>query len=254
VILRIIARVLLAMMLALTPAIDQELWQGPWQAIGPTSQASPFVRPEFAREMDRLRPEILEAARRHNRPELSGMSDAQFAAVIAQLLYNEHFGWLEDAVPPVRGITPAYQWAQSELNSLAGADLTVWPANLRPSVAVEILRGELPLPQGSVRVPVRVAGSQLDVRGFADQAALYEAVNAEISTPELAVEYLAANLERGLYRAHYENVPLTWQTLAAWHNQGIVRPADIQRSPAAQHYIRRASAYRAPAEALVGAP
>ena len=56
----------------------------------------PFVRPALARRMERLRPTILAAAARHNRPELSGMDDREFATVIGLVIYNENFGWLED--------------------------------------------------------------------------------------------------------------------------------------------------------------
>lgn len=243
------ARVLLAMMLALTAALFVDLRQ----AMGPESPANAYIRPEFAQQMRGLRPVILDAARRHNRPELSGMDDREFATVMAQILYNEHFGWLEDAIPPVQIVTPVYQAAQIELNQSISSDLTVWPSNLRPSVAVEILRAQLPVPGTSsmMAVPVHVQGSKIDPRSFVDQNALYTAVNAEISQPALAVEYLAANLERGVYRARYEGIPVTWQTLAAWHNQGIVSPSDIQHSPTARHYLHRAFGYRLAAEALV---
>src|SRR5688500_14021377 len=50
------------------------------------------VEAGFAARMRALRTTILAAAARHNRPQLSGLSDAQFAEVVAQLLYNEHNG------------------------------------------------------------------------------------------------------------------------------------------------------------------
>jgi hypothetical protein len=68
------------------------------------------------------------------------------------------------------------------------------------------------------------------------------------------VEYLAANLERGLYRAQHEGVAVTWRTLAAWHNQGIVSPADIRANPTARDYIRRTEAYLATAQRLIASP
>ncbi len=246
---RVSARVLLAMMLALTSALFVDLRQ----AMQPESPSHAYIRPEFERQMQDLRPVILDAAKRHNRPELSGMDDREFAAVIAQILYNEHFGWLEDAIPPLQIVTPAYQMAQIDMNQATGSDLTVWPSNLRPSVAVEMLRHELPLPGTSdvLVVPIVVQGTRINPHAFSDQHTLYAAVNAEISQPALAVEYLAANLERGVYRARYEGVAISWQTLAAWHNQGIVQPADIQASPSARHYLHRAAGYREAAEALV---
>src|SRR5439155_23809436 len=86
------------------------------------------------------------------------------------------------------------------------------------------------------------------------QGALYAAISAEISQPKLAVEYLAANIERGLYRAQLEGVPVTWRTLAAWHNQGIVAPRDIRNNPTASDYLRRCSAYLCKSRALMDQP
>ena len=222
----------------------------------PGPSIDPYVRPEFAAEMRGLRPAILAAARRHNRPELSHMSDHDFAVLIAQIMYNEHFGWFEERVTPVQAITPWYEDLQRETNAAGLSDLSVWPANIRPSVALEILRRELPLPHSTnmLTVPVGVAGSQIDPQRYHSQGALYAAISKEISQPQLAVEYLAANIERGLYRAQVEGVPVTWRTLAAWHNQGIVAPRDIRNNPTASDYLRRCSAYLGRARALLDQP
>ncbi len=213
----------------------------------------PFVRPDLARRMDELRPTILAAARRHNRPELSGMDDEQFAAVIAVVIYNENFGWLEDDIAPLRVFTPLYQDLQRQANvSLPGSNFSVWPTNLRPSVALEILQQQLPLAGSeTVTVPVRVEGSAIDPAAFRDREALFAAITAEISRDDLAVAYLAANLERGLYRAAREGAPVSWRTLAAWHNQGLVDPRAIRANPTARDYVRRASAYLPLARELV---
>jgi hypothetical protein len=227
------------------------LWQ---EVLAPALAVSerpvPYVRPEFARSMRTLRPAILEAAARHNRPEISGMTDHEFAVVVALLLYNEHFGWAEDALPPLRFVTPLYQAGQVEVNRLGG-NLSVWPSNLRPSVGLEILRAEVPVRDGVLTRRVAVAGSQLNLAVLGDERARYVAITAEITRPELAVEYLAANLERGLYRAQYEGVPVTWRTLAAWHNQGIVDPAAIRANPTATHYLARTAAYLPVARNLI---
>jgi hypothetical protein len=96
-----------------------------------------------------------------------------------------------------------------------------------------------------------VAGSHVNPGDYASQDALYAALTREIADPRLAIEYLAANLERGIYRANYESTPITWRTLAAWHNQGIVAPRDIRANPTASDYLRRTSAYLATARALI---
>src|SRR5690349_6681866 len=82
----------------------------------PGPAIDPYVRPEFAAEMRVLQPAIIAAAQRHNRPRLSGMSDYEFAVVIAQILYNEHFGWFEERVTPVQVLTPVYEDLQRETN------------------------------------------------------------------------------------------------------------------------------------------
>ena len=217
------------------------------------SRPSGYVRPDFAQRIVTLRPAILEAAQRHNHPEISHMSDTEFAVVIAQVLYNEHFGWLEEAVPLLQAATPFYQEAQVQLNMRSGANLSIWPANLRPSVAHEILKGEIPLrfPEAPMYVPIVVYSSQIRLSDYKDEGDLNDALSAEIRKPEMAVEYVAANLERGMLRAKHEGVAVTWQALAAWHNQGIVAPADIRKNATARNYLQRAAAYRSLAEKLI---
>jgi|GEM_PF-1309253 hypothetical protein len=216
-----------------------------------------YIRPEFQKRMQLLRPTILDAAARHNPRELSGMSDEEFATIIALVLYNEHNGWFEDLVTPVRPVTPLYQQLQVELNKGGlGSNFSVWPANLRPSVALEILRHELPVPDQSepISVPVNVANSRISLDAGLSQSELYAQITAEISQDDMAVEFLAANLARGVYRAEYEQVPVSWRALAAWHNQGIVRPQDIQANPTAKHYVQRAGTYLNAARQLIESP
>ncbi|MBU6334407.1 MAG: hypothetical protein KGS47_08385 [Chloroflexi bacterium] len=201
------------------------------------------VRPEFADTMQRLRPAIRAAARRHA-AGVAPLDAGRFAVVIAAVLYNEHLGWLEDALPPLQVATPTAQRAQIALNLALGTDLTVWPTNLRPSVVAEMLRHELPLADGRVMLaPVLHSALPAD--------ASYARITHELIDAPAAVEYLAANLERGAWRARAEGVPVTWQALAAWHNQGIVAPAAIAGHPAAAHYLRRAARYIPRAEALL---
>jgi hypothetical protein len=230
--------------------------QRPADRRAPGPSIDPYVRPEFAAEMRELQPAILAAAQRHNRPELSHMSDYDFAVLLAQIMYNEHFGWFEEQVAPIQLLTPLYEDLQLETNAVGLSNLSVWPANIRPSVALEILRRQVPLPRSTsmLTVPVSVAGSQIDPTRYQSQGALYAAISKEISDPKLAVEYLAANIERGLYRAHAEGVPVTWRTLAAWHNQGIVAARDIRNNPTAGDYLRRCSAYLGKARALIDQP
>lgn len=212
----------------------------------PELSIEPYVRPEFAAYIDSMQPYIIAAAKRHNRPIISEMSDEEFAQVIALLLYNEHNGWVEDDIEALRPFTPLYQGIQQVANEHGlGTNFSVWPSNLRPSVALEILNHQIPVPSPTyvITIPLQIAGSQIDVQEYDTQPALYADITKEITDDELAIEYLAVNLERGLYRAAYEGVPVSWRTLAAWHNQGIVRPEQIRANDYARDYVRRTAAY-----------
>lgn len=236
------------------PALAEMTFQ-PGERPRPALSNDAYVRPDFAREMRALRPAIFAAAQRHNRPELSGMNDHDFALVIAALLYNEHSGWFEEEVKPVRSLTPFYESLQVQANG-AGANLSIWPANLRPSVAAEILAQHIPVPGPTLEITrsITVVGSAIDLRSYASTSALYAAISHEIAQPELAVEYLAANLERGLYRANFEHVAVTWRTLAAWHNQGVIAPREITANATVASYVRRTSAYLPAARRLIDTP
>ncbi len=221
---------------------------------GPQRFIAPYVRPGLASRMADLRPIILAAAARHNDPEQSGMSDREFAVIIALILYNEHHGWLEDDITLLRALRPWYEQAQVRVNRQGiGANFSVWPTNLRPSVALEILRHEVPVPEPTrlITVPIEVYGSQIVLDDYDSQQALLAAITDEITHDELAIEYLAANLRRGVYRARYEGVPVSWWVLAAWHNQGIVQPMQICTNSMAATYVQRAAAYMPLARRLI---
>ncbi len=216
------------------------------QSSMPEASIEAYVRPAFAAQMDQMRPAILEAAARHNNQALSGMSTTEFAEILALILYNEHNGWFEDEIEAVRMITPLYQHAQIVTNKRGvGSNFSVWPTNLRPSVALEILNQELPVPDPvtTITIPISVTGSTINPAEYTSQRHLFAAITREITQDELAVEYLAVNLERGVYRSYYEGVPVSWRTLAGWHNQGIVQPEQIRANPCSREYIYRTSAY-----------
>lgn len=211
----------------------------------PSLSIEPFVRTEVMSRVVRLRPVILSAAERHHQPSLSGMTTEEFAEVMLVMLFNEQNGWFEDAVEPVRVLTPLYQQAQVLANHSGLSNFSVWPTNLRPSVAAEILYQEIPLPSPThvMTAPLVVQGSRISGTTYGSQRELFRAITNEICDDELAIEYLAVNLERGIYRAHREGVAVTWRTLAGWHNQGIVHPEQIRANHYAHEYVYRASAY-----------
>lgn len=227
-----------------------------FEASRPNPAIEPYIRPEFAARMAALRLAILASAARHNQQARSGMSDAEFAMAMVIILYNENNGWLEDDIEPLRIFTPLYQGLQRQVNeSPLGGNFSVWPANLRPSVGLEILKQQVPLADGRmISVPVLLSSSQIVPIAYQRQEDLYAAITAEISQDSFAVAYLGANLERAIYRANYEGLPISWRTLAAWHNQGLVDPRLIRANPTARDYLRRAAAYRLAAKAFVRGP
>jgi hypothetical protein len=211
----------------------------------------PAIHPDLQRQMLRLRPAIMSTAAQYNQPTATGMTDYEFAVVLTTVLYSEHIGWLDAKIAPLRSVHPLLQQVQSTSNQVAGTDLTIWPTNLRPSVALEILRGELPLPKGSTTISLTVHGSHIDRTALDDTPELYRAISRELSDPALALEYLAANLMRGAIRANHEGVPVTWQALATWHNQGIVSEPAIRTNQTARQYLGRTAAYLPAARQLL---
>jgi len=202
---------------------------------------SGYIRPSIKETVATHHHDIQRLAHNYNHPALSGISDTEFASVMVTILYNEQLGWLEDVFPWVRPLTPIYQRAQVISNQWFGTNYSVWPANLRPSVVNEILTEQraqlLPSSASTVTLPVF---PQLP---YHTQLA---------ANPDSALELLAANLERGIYRANATGVAVTPQTLLAWHNSGIVDPSTIQQSPSLQHYLARASVYTTTASQLFG--
>lgn len=205
------------------------------------SYNSPLVSPQFNRYMETMRPVILEAAQRHNHHHISRMNDKDFAVVMSLILYNEHSGWAEDIIPSLRRISPIYQGLQISSNELIGTNLSVRPTNLRPSVGLEILQNQIPVKgqEQFIIVPLTVHGSNIQIKNYTSKSKLYTEINNEIIQPDLSIEYLAVNLERGLYRSEHEGINVSWRTLVAWHIRGVVSPRDIQENKAALAYTRR---------------
>ncbi|MCX6014595.1 MAG: hypothetical protein NT020_03245 [Chloroflexales bacterium] len=200
---------------------------------------SGYIRPSIAQIVYAQRQNILQLAHRHNHPQITQFDDSEFAAIMITVLYTEELGWLEDAFPSIRPITPYYQDAQVKSNQWFGTNFSVWPANLRPSVVDEILAHEVP-GVGHVTIPLSIP-TQLLAPHYA---------NILASQNNYAIELLAVNLERGIIRANAESVPVTWQTLLAWHNAGLVNPTQIAANKSLQHYLYRATYYRSSAIAL----
>lgn len=168
------------------------------------------------------RENILQSAQRHGIPP----------QVLGAVLYNEMIGEeyrLLQTVIPGDGEVPRAlrdsllgwhfvtlkqgQWVLKAMTGLIGLDTTVGPTGIRVSVAREI------------RQEVAVVGGRYRPSGWAERPSL---IIDLVSTPT-AIEYLAANLERGRSRADPANTG-DWTVLARWHNTGLThdRP-DVPR-------------------------
>ncbi|MBP8252664.1 MAG: hypothetical protein KAX40_09880 [Herpetosiphon sp.] len=217
----------------------------------PTNIPDAYFDPAFDLEMIRLRDDIMASAARHNRQRVTGLNDDEFAVLMAAQLYFEYNSALANRGTLARAVTPVYQEAQDVANEIGVGNFSVWPANLRPSVAASILRGEMPYSNGANKpavrvVPITVHGSALQplMRQDPPWQPSLSAVSDEIAQPDLAIEYLAANFEIASYRAQFDWVPVSWMTFVAWHNQGVVSPAHIANNgqlanvlPAYERYI-----------------
>jgi len=199
-------------------------------------QPTTYVRPQVAQLINEQRLHIKQMAHAYNQPDLSGLSDAEFASVLVMILYTEHHGWLEDVVPSVRTMTPLFQELQVISNGTLGTNFSVWPANLRPSVIDEIRSEQMP----------RDGGSFLQVGTTAPYS-----TNDLATNPHSAIELLAANMARGVRQAHQSGVPVSIESILAWHNAGIVSPQHIANTRSVQHYIDRALIYQSLARMAV---
>src|SRR5439155_13960192 len=120
--------------------------------------------------MQQFRPTILQSAARHNHRTLSGMDDRQLAVVLAAMLYLENNSALNDRPALGRAVTPLYEHLQTVVNSLGlGTNFSIRPSNLRPTIAIDLLNGRVPLPpnldeDAAIYRPIQIAGSTLQAR------------------------------------------------------------------------------------------
>ncbi len=195
-------------------------------------QPTTYVRPHVAQLISTQRLHIKQVAHTYNQSDISGLTDNEFASVLVMILYTEHHGWLEDVIPNVRTFTPLFQELQVISNDTLGTNFSVWPANLRPSVVDEI----------------RTDATPLESVVFLKVATNNQPSNQLATNPTSAIELLAANMARGIRQAHQTGVPVTVESILAWHNAGIVDPQLIADNRSVQHYIDRALVYHTMAQ------
>ncbi|MFZ9858690.1 MAG: hypothetical protein ACO3F2_10235 [Roseiflexaceae bacterium] len=198
-------------------------------------QPSAYVRPHVAQLINTQRLHIKHVAHTYNQSDISGLTDNEFASILVMILYTEHHGWLEDVVPNIRTFTPLFQELQVISNDRLGTNFSVWPANLRPSVIDEIRQENTPL----------------ESVFFFKVTTKHHTSNELATDPSSAIELLAANMARGIRQAHRTNMPVTTESILAWHNAGLVDAQLIADNRSVQHYISRAMIYHTMAQSMV---
>lgn len=198
-------------------------------------QPSAYIRPQVAQLINDHRLHIKRVSHTYNQTAISGLTDREFASILVMILYTEHHGWLEDVVPSIRSVTPLFQELQVVSNNTIGTNFSVWPANLRPSVVDEIL----------------MDSTALESVVFSRVTTINHTHNALATNPASAIELLAANMARGIRQTNKAGIPITTESILAWHNAGIVEPTLIATNRSVQHYISRALIYQSIAESAV---
>ena len=207
------------------------------------------ARPVVPAYMAAQRETILLSAERHGiAPE-----------VVAAVLYNEMLGqeqrFLSTLLPGDDWVSQTVrdsllgwhfltlkqaQWMLKGAAALAGMNTTVGPTGIRVSVGREI------------RSEVAVAGGRYHASGLAERPSLV----LDLMSTATALEYLAANLERGVRRATAEQAG-DWTVCARWHNTGLTadRP-DVPRRvwDKGTHYVARVQAFLPQMTALLHEP
>jgi hypothetical protein len=192
---------------------------------------------------------ILFSAQRHDVPP----------DVLAAVFYNEMFGQearlLHTAIPGDSDLASAVrdsllgidfltikqlQIGVKCMAALAGANTTIGPAGIRISVGREI------------ESETTIAGSRHQLTGLAERPSLI----ADLMSPSTAMEYLAANLQRGMRRAAPEQAG-DWTVSARWHNTGVIsdRP-DVPRPVwnKGSRYIARVQTFQPEVRLLLDLP
>ena len=165
----------------------------------PTGQ-SPEWPPTELLSVQVLRPNILESAARHN-TSLTNMDNNSFAALMAAILHWEGrlFGNLKPADQQRRDRWGDYAFIAT------GWDATTGIANIRPSVALEVLQAGYVIKGGRdyktvlwlAALPDINTGNYLYARGGDSCDKLFNAIFYDLQDMNISIEYLAANLQRG---------------------------------------------------------
>jgi hypothetical protein len=232
------------------PVIYIDLTGRVWEIGGPTTTSegrirydpgtSPVYWPVAEIEtIKELLPAILGSAQRHNIWH-SNMDDTSFAALMITILHWE--GRLEgNAKPNTLGNLARDEGADAAM-FLGFYDATTGVANIRPSVALELHREgyniegsdyNRSIEETSRQPRLQTPGSGLSGLDFGLTNCIpssFEFLAIELQNVTLSIEYLAANLERGVNRVRSLGFEPSAFNLAAWHNSGLQTPGQIDIS------------------------
>jgi hypothetical protein len=190
----------------------------------------------------KLKPSILASAGRHNTP-LTNMDNESFAALMTAILHWE--GRL-----PGNGKDKGNQfkdclgdWAAI----LIGYDASTGIANIRPSVALEILREGYKIEDVPSYETLMAASQMRPFGGYYQstcsctqlhQLRPLEFLFGQLQNYGISIEFLAANLQRGADRVTAKKYAASVFNLAAWHNAGVQTPDEFRSEfgPKARSY------------------
>ncbi len=177
--------------------------------------ANIYWPPDEIASIKALLPAIKRSAQLHNPPN-SNLDDTAFAALMITALHWE--GRLPGNAKP-RTLNNWLHDTGSDLATAGGLwDGSTGIANIRPSVALE-LRQEGYKIQGSSYAEDIIAACEVSPFQF---------LAFELQIPEVSIEYLAANLERGVYRVRAQGLEPSAFNLAAWLNTGTYTPVGFE--------------------------
>jgi hypothetical protein len=180
-----------------------------------------------------LKEDILASAKRHNTPR-TNMDDASFAALMTAILH-----W-EGKLPG--NAKPQFEQFKDFVGDLGATlinyDASTGIANVRPSVAKEILQGYVPgveetfcyeisgglnYEQAVEVAALRSLRSDTGNQHYPVERVLF----FELQNRKKSIEYLAANTQRGADRISSLGFKASVFNLASWANAGVQTPSEF---------------------------
>ena len=193
---------------------------------------------EERKTIARLKSDIRASAMRHNTSK-TNMDDNAFAALLTAILHWE--GKL-----PGNGNSASHQredWLKDFADIQFGADFSAGIAKIKPSVALEILKGEIPNRPGQYCYSVTGGWTYTDLMSTIQMQGMFytpfQILAVNLQDQKASIDYLAANLERGADRINGFGFQASAFNLGAWHNTGLQTPNEIltsQNGPKARSY------------------